>query len=186
MRHVYLQSPRLILKTFLESDFEYLVDLDSDPEVMRYLTDGRPTSPAQAKEIVSAVMQRAEKWQHRLGVWPAFDGASDEFVGWFHLRPAKTNPDDVKNLELGYRLKRKFWGKGFASEVSKLLVEKAFVELGADTVFATAMASNEGSTGVMKKVGMKFHSSYSEEAFPGANKEAVKYLISRSDWSQRR
>jgi RimJ/RimL family protein N-acetyltransferase len=184
MRSVYLESPRLILKNFLETDFEYLVELDGDPEVMKYLTDGKPTLPSEAKEIIAAVMRRADELQHKLGVWIAFDKESHAFVGWFHLRPLKDSPNDHRNLDLGYRLKREYWRKGLASEVSLLLIEKAFSDLKADTVFATTMALNKGSIGVMKKVGLKFHSNFTEEQFPGTNKNAVRYFISRSDWSQ--
>lgn len=183
MRHIYLESTRIVLKNFVEADFEYLVELDSDPEVVKYLTDGKPTSATEAKAIITAVMKRAEELQHKLGVWIAFDKTTQDFVGWFHLRPGKATPKDLRDLELGYRLKRAYWGKGLATEVSKLLVEKAFVEFEADTVFATTMALNNGSRAVMEKVGMKFHSSFIEEQFPGTDKNAVQYSLSRDDWS---
>lgn len=184
MRHICLESPRIILKNFVETDFEYLVELDSDPEVMKYLSDGKPTSTTEAKEIIITVMKRAEELQHKLGVWIAFEKESQAFVGWFHLRPDKSAPNDHRNLELGYRLKREYWRKGLATEVSKLLIEKAFLEFNADTVFANTMALNKGSRGVMEKVGMKFKCTFIEEQFPGVDKSAVRYSLSKSDWTK--
>lgn len=182
MRKTYLEAPRIVLQTLLSSDAPFLVDLDSDPDVMRYLTDGKPTELAAAQETVTTVLKKMEQWEGRFGTWLAFEKSTGDFIGWFLLRPAKATPDDHHHLELGYRFKKKYWGKGFATEVSKLLVKKAFLDLNAESVFATAMAPNHGSTGVMKKVGMKFHSEYIENLFPGENKLAVKYSISKSDW----
>jgi RimJ/RimL family protein N-acetyltransferase len=182
MRKVYLESSRISLRSFSENDEDYFVDLDRDPQVMKYLTDGRPTGIAAAQETLARVLNQVEKWQGRYGVWIAIEKETEEFVGWFLLRPPRTALDDFRHIEVGYRLKRKYWGRGFATEVSKLLIEKAFHELNAETVFATAMALNSGSINVMKKVGMKFHSEYIENEFPGENKSAVKYVLTRSEW----
>jgi len=80
-------------------------------------------------------------------------------------------------VELGYRLKRKFWGHGFATEGSIELINKAFNELGALEIFATTSKFNLASQNVMKKVGLKFENEYHEDLFPGLDKRAVRFSM---------
>ena len=72
------------------------------------------------------------------GRWAAIENASDQFVGWLGLRRS----DDIEpaSATLGYRIGRRFWGRGYATEVSRALVRHAFTELGIQRVSADAMA----------------------------------------------
>ena len=85
--------------------------------------------------------------------------------------------ENTKVLEIGYRLKALYWGKGIATEVSIELVKKAFDELGADVVFAKTMKRNIASAKVMQKIGLKYEREFIESVFPGENNEAVRYSI---------
>ena len=79
-------------------------------------------------------------------------GSSGDFLGWFHLRPPADGPADEP--ELGYRLRRAVWGRGYGTEVSRALIDRAFAELGARRVFAQTYQDNVGSRRVMEKAGM--------------------------------
>lgn len=68
---------------------------------------------------------------------------------------------------------------GYAPEVSKALIKKGFNELGVETIFATTMEKNAKSHRVMEKIGLSFETSYIENDFPGADKNAVRYSIKR-------
>jgi RimJ/RimL family protein N-acetyltransferase len=87
----------------------------------------------------------------RYGFWAAVEKSTGRFVGWFHLRPGDgAGPDEP---ELGYRLRREVWGRGYATEGSLALIDKAFTELRADRVYASTMAVNVASRRVMEKAG---------------------------------
>ena len=96
-------------------------------------------------------------------------------MGWFHFRRLKSDPDNFQKIELGYRLAKKFWGKGYATEISKELLRKGFLELGVEEVWAHAMKKNHASTRVMEKVGLRFEREEIYEQWPGEDKECVWY-----------
>jgi RimJ/RimL family protein N-acetyltransferase len=179
MRTIYLETPRVTLREiiFEGQDAAHLLDLDSDPEVMTFLTDGKPSTPEDIEAAMRRIQGLYDLHQHRMGLWIAEEKSTAEFIGWFHMRPCKHNPENLKTLEIGYRLKKKFWGQGFAPEVSKALIHKGFTEFGAEKIFAITMAKNTKSRKVMEKIGLKFEGSFIEEQFPGEDKNAVKYSI---------
>lgn len=180
------ESKRVLLRSYRENEAHLLVELDSDPRVMKYISDGKPTSLDEAQKTIDRLQNYVKFWNHHMGTFAAFQKSTNLYMGWFLLRPPKNNLSEMKNLELGYRLKHDFWGQGFGYEVSRVLVDKAFKKLKCETVFATAMAGNEGSIAVMKKVGLKWDSNYVEKEFLGADKNAVKYVITRDEWQAER
>ena len=170
-----LTTERLKFYQFQPNDGYLIKDLDSDPEVMRYLTDGNPSDEAEAKRAIGVMMSFNQKYPEEFGYWKAYLGY--EFIGWFHYRPLKANPDDISQIELGYRLKQKYWGQGFATEGSIALVEKAKNDPRVKALWASAMKGNQASQNVMKKVGMSFHSDWILESWPGEDKRAVWYKL---------
>ena len=88
------------------------------------------------------------------GFWAAVEKSTSRFVGWFHFRPAKGAPPG--EIELGYRLRREAWGKGYATEGSRALIDKGFAELGVERVVAETMVVNAASRRVMEKAGLAF------------------------------
>jgi len=85
---------------------------------------------------------RNERYRYQLGLFAAIDKRSEEFIGTFILRPDRGAPDDTKNLEIGYRLKQRWWGKGLGTEGSLALVEWALAQFGVHRIYATAMPGN--------------------------------------------
>ena len=134
---IFLETERLVLRRFTEDDVDDLVELDSDPDVMHFINGGRPTP---RREIESDVLPMFLDYYERFvgyGFWAAMEKSSGRFVGWFHFRPATVDrPDEV---ELGYRLRKSFWGKGYATEGSRALIDKGFAELGVQRVVAFTM-----------------------------------------------
>jgi RimJ/RimL family protein N-acetyltransferase len=183
--HVFLETDRLVLRRFTDADVDNLVDLDSDPEVMRYLTGGRPTT---REEIEGEVLPAFLAWYERsvgYGYWAAVEKASGQFLGWFHLWPPEGVPLDEP--ELGYRLRRSAWGKGYATEGSRALIRKAFTEFGARRVFAETMAVNRASRRVMEKVGMRLVRTFRRpwpHPIGGAEHGEVEYALTRAEWER--
>ena len=183
---VFVETDRLMLRRFNEADVENLFDLDSDPEVMRFLTGGRPT-PRDA--ILNETLPRFLNYYERFagfGYWAAIEKATGEFVGWFEFRPREgAGPDEV---ELGYRLRASAWGKGYATEGSRALIRKGFTELGVRRVVAQTMAVNIASRRVMEKAGLTLERTFYRswpEPIEGAEYGEVEYVLRKADWEQR-
>ena len=182
---IYLETDRLLLRRFTEDDVDNLVELDSDPDVMRFINGGRPTP---REEIERDVLPTFLGYYERFagyGFWAAVEKSTGRFVGWFHLRPAEAaHPDEV---ELGYRLRRSAWGKGYATEGSRSLIQKAFTELGVQRVVAFTMVVNVASRRVMEKAGLRFVRTFHQpwpDYIEGEEQGDVEYALLRSEWEQ--
>ena len=182
---VFLETERLVLRRFTEHDVDALVELDSDPAVMRYINGGRPTPRC---EIETDVLPTFLAYYERFagyGFWAAVEKSTGRFVGWFHFRPAKAaQPDEV---ELGYRLRRSAWGKGYATEGSRALIRKGFEELGVQRVVASTMVVNVASRRVMEKAGLRFVRTFHQpwpDYIEGEEEGDVEYALLRSEWEQ--
>jgi RimJ/RimL family protein N-acetyltransferase len=178
---IYLETERLILRRFTLNDVDAVTDLDSDPEVMRYINDGVPTPREEIEHDYLpwwlAYYERGERY----GFWAAVERATGEFLGWFHLRPLAGAPQDEP--ELGYRLKRSAWGKGYSTEGSRALIDKSFREFGARRVVASTAPEHVASRRVMEKVGMTFVREYLMTDPDEPQGPAVEYAITRERWS---
>ena len=167
----------MYFRRFRPEDAQLLFELDSDPEVMRFISKGQPTPLARIQnEFIPRFLDYYGQSPPR-GFWAAHLREGNEFTGWFHLRPDKISPEE---MELGYRLKRGAWGRGLATEGSRALVAKAFNEWGYPKVCARTLAGNRASRRVMEKAGLFFESDfiYRTETLPGWAEEerrAVKY-----------
>jgi RimJ/RimL family protein N-acetyltransferase len=187
---VHLNTDRLTLRRLTADDLDALVELDSDPEVMRHLTGGRPTPRDQLRDDV---LPRLLAWYDRgdrTGYWAAVERATGEFLGWFHFRPA-TGPTPAgapprDGIELGYRLRRVAWGHGYATEGSRALIRAGFTEHGVRRVFAETMAVNAASRRVMEKAGLRYVATFHlpwPEPIAGAEHGEVQYALTHAEWS---
>jgi RimJ/RimL family protein N-acetyltransferase len=182
--HILLQTPRLVLRQFTEDDVENLFELNSDPEVMRYLTGGRGTPRDEIRDEIIPFHLEAYRRLDRLGTWAAESAATGEFLGWFHYRPVR-GTGDLANIDLGYRLRRAAWGQGYATEGSRALVLMGFTELGVERVFGHTMAVNAGSRRVMEKCGLTLvRTTPYERTDPieGGEHGEVEYALTRPGW----
>ena len=174
------RTQNLVLRKFNARDVDNLVDLDSDPDVMFFITGGRATPRA---EIADQILP----WfiDHD-GYWAAEHRGTAEFLGWFHLRPAEGH--EVDELELGYRLRRSAWGHGYAAEGSRALIDLAFATFGATCVVAETMVVHSASRRVMEKSGMRLVREFRADwpdRIPGDEHGDVEYAITREEWSGR-
>lgn len=133
--HRFLESERLALRRFIASDIDNLYALDSDPKVMRFINGGLPTPRTVIEnEILPRYLQEYERYEG-YGHWAAVEKSTQEFVGWFSLRPREDA--SAGDVELGYRLRASAWGCGYATEGARTLIRRGFTELGMTRVFAT-------------------------------------------------
>jgi RimJ/RimL family protein N-acetyltransferase len=173
------QTARLSLALVRETDRENLIALERDSEVMRFLNGGRPTPDDGEAEGASFLTPRGGEDY----VWAARETRSGAFVGWFSLRLVQEGV-----AELGYRLRRDAWGRGFASEGARALVAKGFAEMGLERIVATAMTVHAASRRVLEKAGLAYaRTVYPDwpDAFPGSELGDVEYEVARDEWEAR-
>jgi RimJ/RimL family protein N-acetyltransferase len=182
---VYLETDRLILRRLTPDDVDLVTALDADPEVMRYITGGLPTSRDEIRNDYLPSWFAYYERGARYGFWAAIEKGTGTFIGWFHLRPQAEDGDDEP--ELGYRLNAAAWGHGYATEGSRALIRKAFEELGARRVYATTMVVNVGSWRVMEKAGLRRVRVFRQEwpyRIEGEELGDVEYALTRDEWER--
>ncbi|MGW6392169.1 GNAT family N-acetyltransferase [Streptomyces sp. NPDC055103] len=184
----YLETERLTLRRFTADDADLLIELDSDPAVMRYLTGGVATAPELVRERdLPSIIAGYERWGGDLGLFAAHEKDGGAFIGWFCLRPERQGPLD--EAELGYRLRQAAWGRGYATEVSRALLAKAFTGLGVRMVWAATMTVNHGSRNVMEKLDMTLADTLPTppdmQLVEGSEHGGVRYEITKEQWERR-
>ncbi|WKG12055.1 GNAT family N-acetyltransferase [Nocardia sp. PE-7] len=171
-----------------DEHFDYEVQLDGDPEVMRYLGTGRPRSRNEVEVLHRRRLAVADRVPG-LGFWAGFVDA--DFVGWWILEPPEHEYQGsiAGQAELGYRLLSRYWRKGLASEGARELLRHGFNDLGLTRIFAETMIVNTASRATMVSVGMHyirtFHLEW-DEPLPGSEQGEVEYAITGEQWLAQR
>lgn len=186
---VFVETDRLVLRQFTADGADLLIELDNDPEVMRYLTGGEPALPPSVvrEQVIPNVLATYERWNGRFGLFAAHDKDGDGFIGWFQLRAEREGPLD--EVELGYRLRRESWGRGYATEAASAMLDKGFSELGLRVVWGETMAVNLASQKVMEKIGMsvveKIPTPDDMHGVEGADRGGFRFEITKEQWDRR-
>lgn len=142
-----LQTERLLLRGFRADDFDAYAEMMADPEVTRFLADGRPLSRADAWRQLAIFVGH---WELRgFGLWAVEERASGAFLG----RIGCFEPEGWPGFEIGYTLARHAWGKGYASEAAKAALDYARTVLGRTDVISVIRVGNRGSVNVATKLG---------------------------------
>src|ERR1051325_1410340 len=141
-----IETERLVLRMFRESDTDASAERVGDAEVMRFL-GGKTMSRQEAWRNMAMVMGH---WQLRgYGFWAVEEKASGEMVG----RVGCWRPEGWPGLEVGWTLRRAFWGRGYATEAARASVEYAFRELDQTRVISLIAPENAASIRVAERLG---------------------------------
>jgi ribosomal-protein-alanine N-acetyltransferase len=152
---VYIETPRLIIRPIDWTDVDDMFAMDSDPAVHTYLGNTPYTDIEQSRENVSFIHQQYT--ENGIGRWAMLLKESDEFVGWVGFKLIKTRLNGhIDFHDFGYRMARKHWGKGLATEASMASLPYGVDLLQLKEVFATTDVGNTASRNVLEKVGFKF------------------------------
>jgi RimJ/RimL family protein N-acetyltransferase len=181
-----LHTERLTLVPLADEHLEWEVELDSDPEVMRFLS-GRASTRAEVEADHARRMAAAQKVDG-LGFWVGL--VDEEFVGWWTLQPAHgpDQPDDPGVADLGYRLLRRQWRKGLATAGARELVRYGFDDVGVDRIIAQTLSFNAGSRAVMERVGLTYVRTFRTSMtapLEGIEEGEVEYEMTREQWEHR-
>jgi RimJ/RimL family protein N-acetyltransferase len=168
---ITLETDRLTLRMLRESDLDAYAEMCADPEVMRYLGDGQPMARPMAWRNLAMMVGH---WSLRgYGLWAAQERASGVLVG----RIGFWNPEGWPGFEVGWTLRRSFWGRGYATEGARAALGYAFTQLGQPHVISLIHPENAASIRVAQRIGERL--SGSTEVM---GKSALVYRITREEW----
>ncbi|MBP9906743.1 MAG: GNAT family N-acetyltransferase [Rhodoferax sp.] len=176
-----LNTAHLTLRPVSAADRADLIALEADAEVMRYLNGGLPVPDAGLSDA-DFLTPRGDEPE----VLAVHHHAGGAFIGWFSLFDDGV-VDGLRSAEIGYRLMRAAWGKGYATEGLRALIEAAFNTFGFDRVRAETMTVNQASRRVMEKAGLRhIKTVFPTRApqIPGADQGEVIYEIRKAEMSR--
>ena len=173
---VFAETERFILRELLPSDVDGMFELDADPEVHKYLGNKTVSIKDESAVIISTIRQ--QYLDYGIGRWAVVDKKTEEFVGWCGIKfiTEETN-NHINFYDIGYRLQKRFWGKGIATETASACLKYAFEELDFKEVYALTAVDNAGSNKILKKIGMRFI-----ENFDYHGEDENWYRIERKDF----
>jgi RimJ/RimL family protein N-acetyltransferase len=183
--HVFLETPRLMLRRFTRADADNLVSLNADPDVMRFITGGVPLGRGEIEEeLLPAFLGYYERFDG-YGFWAAVEKRTGEFLGCFYLTPQEGGAPG--EAELGFRLRKSAWGNGYATEGSRALIRSGFTEFGLRRVVADTVADNIASRRVLEKAGLRLVRTLRQPGtYPvdGGESGDVEYALGKADWER--
>lgn len=157
-----IETERLILRELTPDDAEGMFELDSDPAVVKYLHKAPFTSIGQSREVIDFIIRQYK--DYGIGRWAVIEKSSGEFVGWSGLKLATTPVNNhIGFYDIGYRLLKKFWDKGYATESAKAALVYGFDVLKADTIYGMCDVENTGSANVLQKIGLHYVENFEHE-----------------------
>lgn len=169
----FIETNRLILRAPQSSDLHDILALRQDSDVMQFVGQGRIETQAEVEQFLQAAIPYQNK--HGFGFCSVFEKNSGEFVGQaglFHLGFDETQ----KDIEIAYRLKQKYWGKGYATELAEALISWGFMHLTVEKLVALVWPGNVRSQHVLEKAGLTY-----QGIIHFRNREVLYYEIYKSD-----
>ena len=149
---IIFETPRLILRRFTEDDAALLLQLNSDPEVLKYLHEPVLETEEQTRKVIRDII--LPQYDLNLGRWAIHKKDDQQFIGWCGLKYLP----ELDEIDLGYRFIKTAWGNGYATEAARQTLEYGFNTLHLKTITGRAHVKNTASLKVLEKIGMKFMS----------------------------
>jgi len=173
---IFAETERLILREIVAADKYGMYELDTDPLVHKYLGNQPVTSMEQVEEAIEFI--RNQYVTNGTGRLAIVEKETSSFIGWAGLKLMKVNYNNhVNYYDVGYRLIRKYWGRGFATEAAKASLDYGFEGLNLDKIYAIADVKNTASRSVLEKIGLRCTSQFDLEG-----DEHDWFEITREEW----
>ncbi len=164
-----IETQRLVLREFLPEDATAMYHLNLDEDVIRYTGD----PPFESVEAAADFLRNYQAYEkHGFGRWAILLKPELEFIGWCGL---KLNEEKLNDL--GFRLFKNQWSKGFATESARACIDYGFKTLGLTEIVGRAAKANKGSIRVLEKIGM----TYWKEGGCGPFSDAIYYRVRKND-----
>ena len=147
---IIFETERLILRQFTAEDASLIHQLNQDPEVLKYLHEQPVNNEKQALTILLTIL--LPQYRNDLGRWAIYIKTDQTFVGWCGLKYMHSREE----TDLGYRLLKKEWGKGYATEAARQTLDYGFKKLRLASITGRAHIENIASVRVLEKIGMQY------------------------------
>ena len=147
---IILQSLRLSFREFTKDDVQLLFDLNSNPNVIRYVHEPAPTLENITDTLHNNILLQYKLYNH--GRWAVHLKNNNEFIGWCGLKYIKEKDE----IDLGYRFKENYWGKGYGFEAATATLDHGFNNLHLTKITATVLPATLASWKIMEKCGMQY------------------------------
>lgn len=148
--HIIFETPRLFLRRFTEEDSKLILELNSDPDIVKYVHEPVLQTEEEANRII--INNILPQYRNNLGRWAIHTKEGNDFIGWCGLKYLP----EVDVIDLGYRLKKSAWGKGYATESAAHTLKYGFEYLHIKLITGRAHIENTASFKVLEKIGMHF------------------------------
>ena len=160
-----IETERLLLRHVEYTDVNDLFEMDADPDVHLFI-ENKPVKTIAEIEVVITMLKQ-QYLENGIARFAVVDKLTNECVGWCGLKYFNQTLNQHNNFyELGYRFKKKHWGKGFATESSKAVLNYGFENLKTDTIFAITAPDNINSKKVLFKLGFVFVETFDYDGDP--------------------
>lgn len=160
--NLILETDRLLLREMKVSDAKALFEMDSNPNVHKYLWNKPLTSINEVYQSIEMV--RNQYLKNNIGRFVVILKETNTLIGWAGLKyNTEIVNDKINFYDIGYRLNEKFWGKGYASEASFAWLDYGFKIMKIETMMAAAHTENMASNRILRKIGMQMTEQYLED-----------------------
>lgn len=178
-----IETDRLLLRQWRDEDLQPFAEMNSDPEVMRYFPSIHTLeqSNAMAKKCHDLIVER--DW----GLWAIEVLDTGEFIGFTGLHVPSSALPFFPCVEIGWRIRKQYWRKGYAAEAAKASLWFGFEILSLPEIVSFTSVINLPSIGVMEKIGLKNqHRNFMHPLVPKDHvlEEHVLYAVTKEDWEE--
>lgn len=165
--NIRIETPRLIIRELLPEDAMQMFEMDSDPEVHKYLGNKPLTDIEEVHKVI--VFVRQQYADNGIGRWAVTLKDTGEFIGWTGFkRFTETVNNHINHLDFGYRHMRRHWGQGYAYEAAKASLDYGIDTLGFKDIYAMTDVDNLGSRHLLEKLGFEYKKTF---AYDGPSAE---------------
>ena len=181
-----LATPRLRLRPWRDGDLPAFAAMNADPVVMRHFPGTLDRAGSDA--LVGRIGEHFAR--HGFGLWAVEAPGVAAFVGFVGLAVPGFQAHFTPCAEVGWRLARGHWGRGYATEAARAALAFGFERAGLDEIVSFTVPANLGSRRVMERLGMRRSPAddFDHPALPEGSplRRHVLYRLSRADWRRQR
>uniref|UniRef100_UPI003F683FFE GNAT family N-acetyltransferase n=1 Tax=Streptomyces polyasparticus TaxID=2767826 RepID=UPI003F683FFE len=172
-----METERLVLRRWRAEDVAAMAVVNADPEVMRWIGDGSVRDEERTRAGIEAWER---EWEHEgFGLFAVEVRATGRVAGFTGLSVPHFLPEVLPAVEIGWRLGREYWGKGYATEAARAALRFGFRDRGLNQILSIAQPENKASQRVMSKLGMRL---VKETVAPDAGRTALVHGLSRAEY----
>ncbi len=172
-----IETDRMLLRRFVDSDFQAVYEFNSNKEVQKYTGDVLIQSIDQAKEIIAEIWFKDYN-KYGYGRYAAVHKSTNKVIGFAGLKYLP----EIDETDIGFRYLPEYWGKGIATEVGIAVLKYGFETIQLDKIIGIAMPENTGSRKVLEKLGLEF---YKIDAYEGDNGKHRWYQLTREKYMEK-